>query len=147
MKNIFVLLIFFLISCGPIYETRYNYLPPNDSEGRSCVNYCLQGKSSCQMSCQNNKNTCSTISSVASMFTGSYSKDIKSKCKSKSHGGITDTKCEGSSFGVSAPKVTADCNEDYKDCIDSCNDNYNNCYTNCGGTVNPYQVCTAFCNK
>ena len=121
--------------------------PPNDNYGRGCINSCLQGKSSCQVSCQNSKNTCSAINSVASMFTGSYSKETKSKCKSSAQGGITDTKCEGSSFGVSAPTVTTNCNEDYNNCKNSCNDNYNDCYTNCGGTVNSYQVCVALCNK
>lgn len=37
-----------LVSCGPVYETRYSFTPPRSAEGRSCAFQCQNGKLQCQ---------------------------------------------------------------------------------------------------
>ena len=34
--------------CGPIYETQYSFIPPEDDHGRSCIFQCENGKLQCE---------------------------------------------------------------------------------------------------
>ena len=38
----------FLAGCGPMYETRYNFLPPESASGRACIFQCDNGKMQCE---------------------------------------------------------------------------------------------------
>jgi len=39
-RTIVFLLAALLAACGPIYETRYDFIPPNSSQGMMCVQNC-----------------------------------------------------------------------------------------------------------
>lgn len=147
MKKLFLLGLLLLVACGPRYETRYKYVAPKNQFGRQCVNFCLRDKAECQNVCQQSMNSCATISSIAGMFDGSYTKNANKKCKANSLHGYRDPECESDAFSISAPKMTTDCNKEKRDCNNNCTQNYNACYSNCGGVVESYEVCVSFCNK
>src|SRR5688572_29762132 len=47
-----------LASCGPMYQTNYEIVPPQSETGRMCANNCLLSKSYCEQSCRMEQSHC-----------------------------------------------------------------------------------------
>jgi hypothetical protein len=116
MKRLLGLLLLLTISaCGPIYDTRYEYINPESFEGRQCVNQCAAVKQSCKNQCAINENMCNTNNNVIALAQKDGTNTVpRSSCSSRY-------------------------------CINSCDSEYYTCFKNCGGVIHSETVCVAFC--
>jgi hypothetical protein len=55
----FCAILILLVSCGPTIRVGYNYAPPDDSEGRSCVAQCHIQKQKCEQRADSDYYKCS----------------------------------------------------------------------------------------
>ena len=128
MKKIFCIIILLALSaCGPMYETRKNYIPPQTEAGRFCANQCLTELNNCYFRCEQDKANCQTVEDIKR-----YTETII-KQNSKNSDNFND-------FPIS-PRSCSD-----YDCKMRCEQNRDYCHTNCGGQIQSFRVCTAFCN-
>lgn len=105
-----------LTACGPIYDTKYSYVPPKDTTGIMCVTSCGMTRSNCQQMEFMNKERCEERHEDDYRWCLKHN-DKKDDC-----------------YRTSCSSNTEHCTEEY-----------NTCYQSCGGTINSQQVCTAFC--
>ena len=117
-----------LSGCGPIYQSHYNYTPPNDWRGRTCVNQCLADRSNCRAQCATRNQACKTNAQLVAL--PAYINYQQGQNKA----GLPVTE------NVNDFADTSQCNGDC-----GCGNTYRDCFTNCGGTITVSTVCTAFC--
>ncbi len=110
-----------LSSCGPVYQTVYNYKPPRGFKHRECVNRCLTAYQNCRLKCVSINNRVSESNRRQDNFDTWQS-------QKNPNGYFGGGDFDGPSY------VACQCLE-----------TYNMCYQNCGGHVRSHQVCTAFC--
>jgi hypothetical protein len=114
-----------LTACGPIYDTAYRFLPPEDSSGRVCIYQCENGRLQCR-----------TIQEMQSRNCEAWSNQDVANCEANIR--IYQNRepkwyeCTGES-----------CSPDY----DQCDLSYRNCYEACGGRVISETRCVANCQS
>ena len=119
-------LLFAVIACGPIYDTKYSYQAPYDNSGKHCVNSCDSMKQKCVSGCNDREQNCEIASNNMDTITNIYQpKDKDDKYKYTSSNNLN---CSSAS------------------CKKDCKNQYDQCFVNCGGAVTSHQVCVAFCN-
>ena len=116
-----------LSACAPIYETVYDYTPPEDAAGKQCLNQCLQMYESCRASSESiavqERAACqqsATLTYAACVATAKTDLD-RSRCS-------TSSSCNRRAD-------TSHCMGDYR-----------LCYRNCGGSVTSRQKRVEFCD-
>ena len=114
-----------VVSCGPVYETNYRYVPPADPLSRPCVSQCLADKSGCrhteELKAENRRLRCEADarSDYERCLFNARDEQGKNSCHRRSCS-------ENASF--------MQCEADYRVCFESC-----------GGVVEEERVCTFNC--
>jgi len=120
------LLLLLLTGCGPIYETRYDLLPPTDDAGRFCTVECERVKLDCRRLEDRKYQQCNRDRQDAE---ADYqrcldrNKNDSGKCKRLSN----KTYCRAANY-------------------EACDADYRRCFQNCGGQVHSRQVCVFNCS-
>lgn len=112
-----------LNACGPIYSTRYEYIPPQDPQSKVCVSQCEISRMQCETLVEQNYQQCQDQQD--------WKREEYDRCKR--HYG--DKECSSPSYRY--------CSND----TDRCDKLYRNCYSACGGQVNSYRECTYNCDQ
>ncbi len=143
MKKLIFIALLFLVSCGPIYDTRYHYHPPEDFEGRKCINSCVASRDRCKSFCQRDKNEC--LRRVEQKAQNDYD-DYVARCNrgQRERASLYRHECVFDKKKFSDFRHEGDCSAN---CESGCGHNYNDCYTNCGGRLKTQRVCVAFCSQ
>ena len=132
MKKVILFCITFLLAtCGPIYVTDYEIVPPHTKEGMMCANNCLLVKQNCEQSCSLSYNSCHYTANLEAQ--NQYLEYVNNRQRE----GKPIKKTRSDFYGMT--------NCDKSECTSNCTSNYSVCHTNCGGQVIPHQRCTAFC--
>lgn len=118
--------------CGPVYETRYQYVPPATADGKVCANQCTQIESLCARNCRLEERAC--VSDARRDAERDYDHYVRER--QAAHQPID--------------KTVNDFRYDYhcaasRACEQRCEADYRGCYQTCGGQVTESSVCTAFC--
>ena len=125
--TLLALALFALSACGPIYNTEHKYHPPQNMEGRYCVNSCDMMRQSCINGCKDRQNNCEILANTMdSMMCMQHGKCPKKK---KWYESDEHRKCSSSN------------------CKSNCSGQYRRCFENCGGVIEPITTCIAFCDK
>lgn len=113
-----------LISCGPMYDTQYTFIPPESAQGKACTYQCQNGKYQCEQIDRMQVDRCEESA-----------RREQERCK-------WDLAFRGEK------EHWYDC------ALDSCSANteqceaqYRSCFQMCGGTVNTQTVCVANCQQ
>lgn len=122
--------LFLLSSCGPIYDTSYEIVPPRSETGRMCANNCLLAQQNCRQNCQIQEKQCQEIAQLRAQ--SSYYNYVNQQQRE----GRPITRNESDFYHYSG------CSNS---CEEACGNDYRICHTNCGGVVIPHTTCTAFC--
>lgn len=119
----YALLIFSLIltGCGPVYETQYTYVRPENPEGVTCIFQCENTRMQCVQSEQLKRQNCEANNRIERL---EYERCVSKKGKDKCFEYWTF--CESNEA--------------------SCTVLYNQCYHSCGGQVQATRVCVYDCN-
>jgi hypothetical protein len=134
MKSIkHLVILFFITACGPVYQTDYQIVPPQDNMGRMCANNCLLSMQNCQQTCRIEESHCTERARL--MERNEYLEYV------------TVQTASGKPVKRNAPTARRyyDCSQDA--CYGSCTNSYHICHTNCGGQIVPHTYCTAFCEQ
>ncbi len=99
------LLILNLVSCGPVYTTEYEILPPGNEFGAMCANNCLLLKANCENYCVDRENQTRLIKKLA--------------------------KKNGETKFLDEFRFTSGNDS----CSRRCTIDYHTCHTNCGGSI------------
>lgn len=122
--------------CGPIYESRYQYIPPLDYQGIACTNNCLTNKTYCKQQCTLDKINCERL--------------MDAKGDADYYRAYSDYQTRQKLYPYSKAPERNTFNYNYRcdslACDRLCEENHNICYRNCGGQVIEYRECVAFCN-
>lgn len=119
-----------LASCGPTYQTFYDYKPMKNATSKRCANDCIALKQDCQSIALQDYNSCQTRAEIAYQscedrkYFG-YNKKGEWEC-------LENCYC----FRESCSENSARCEESYKEC-----------YVNCGGTVVATTQCVSNCEE
>ena len=131
----FLIVVTLSAGCGPIYETRYRYIAPQDQYGIACTNNCLMQRSNCKQSCNFEKMNCERLKDARAEadYYRAYSdyqmnKRLNQNLRPPERSAFTGYGCSSAA------------------CEELCNESHNMCYRNCGGQVMEYRECVAFCN-
>jgi hypothetical protein len=114
-----------LTGCGPIYDTRYDLIPPTDDAGRFCTVECERLQLDCRRAEDRKYQDCTRDRQDAQ---NDYQrclnkhKNDSSKCRGLS----PNTYCSSANYSM-------------------CDSDYRRCFQNCGGQVHSYQVCVFNC--
>lgn len=120
----YLLLSIVVTSCGPLYDTRYDFVPPESSSGRACVYQCENSKSSCLQLAEYRKRDC------------------------EDRADYEYERCQDDIARRGKKEKWYDCFRDScEDGSDRCNEQYLSCYRSCGGDVKVSQVCIANCDQ
>lgn len=119
-----------LMGCGPIYETKYTYVPPKSQAGKMCVAQCVQNRGNCDQMCQMRNDTCRAQAKQNAV----YQYELYRSDQERS--------------GQPIKKSVSDFDDSYN-CNNNCNcaPTYNACYSACGGQILTHKECVAFCDK
>lgn len=121
-----------IASCGPIYKTEYQVLPPKTTAGGQCANQCLSGQSMCKIDCRSERRYCEEQAREEAH------RDYRAYLKAMSH---RKDEIEKDVYDF----------EDFYHCRTSCeaecDTSYRQCHTNCGGEILTTRTCTAFCEE
>lgn len=134
-------LLFSLSGCfGPQYKTVYNFSPPEDPQGRMCVNRCLDSKTYCERSGQQvriqQKKMCLREEKArAEMKYEDYLQKMAQKGE----------KADKSYYNFYSKYSCNYINEGPYD--PTCEENYRACYQNCGGQVQSHTYCVSNCEE
>lgn len=112
-----------LWGCGPIYDTRYTFSPPQSSEGKTCTFQCNQIKLQCQQLEDMNNDRCQRDSERER-------RDCEWEIRMTKGREPKWYECGGSS-----------CSVDYA----RCEETYRSCYESCGGKIVAERVCVMNC--
>jgi hypothetical protein len=110
--------------CGPIYDTRYHFVPPSDPSARSCI-----------FQCENLKMQCEELEQMRVENCDYRARLDQDRCRAEIRRQGREPKShECSSLGGSCYANTERCEAKYRQC-----------YQNCGGQVRTEQVCVFNC--
>ena len=109
--------------CGPIYDTRYSYVPPGNPQGQTCV-----------FQCENIKMQCEQLELMKAENCRNRARLDEDRCKD-------NIRRQGREPKPSECSQVDFCSADY----DHCEERYRQCYQNCGGRVHAEQVCVFNC--
>jgi hypothetical protein len=113
------------IGCGPVYNTEYQFSPPDSDAGRACVFQCENSRQQCRQLEEYRADDCQRRASW------------------------DQQRCEDDIYRRKGrePKWyecgSESCSADY----DRCDESYRSCYQSCGGKVNAETRCVANCDK
>ena len=126
MKKIYFLsLSLCLSSCGPIYNTDYQFSPPRSEGGRACIFQCEQGRMQCRQ-----------IEELQARRCEDNSRYEQQRCR------------DDLRYNENRSPKWYECNEDSCDPnYGRCDDIYRACYQSCGGEVNSVTRCVANCDQ
>jgi hypothetical protein len=127
---LFMLGVGMLTGCGPIYQTKYDYMPPRSSTGMMCVAQCQQGKSTCEQMCQLRNDNCRTQARQDAIYRYEIYK------QARQDRGRAPKKEVGDFDSSNSCNIPCRCESSFRAC-----------YAACGGQVLEQQVCVAFCDK
>ncbi|AIL65850.1 hypothetical protein NOVO_07560 [Rickettsiales bacterium Ac37b] len=133
-KKLILFFIVMLSACAPIYGTKYNYIPPEYPEGRTCVSMCLMQKGQCFNNCNNTEQMCISSAQIVEM-----AKIATENNKNSEKYGRYDY------YHNYNRNYDYRCDSNKTNCENFCYNDYNLCYQNCGGMVIEDRYCTAFC--
>ena len=136
MRFIMLCLVLLLTSCSPVYEGRYEIIPPRTKEGIYCANNCIYMRDQCHNNCTRAVEQCEFRRSLINIAT--------EKIQVRKTQSINDNWSVSAGYKPAPAEVS--CKNDKMRCDRYCQTNYHNCHRNCGGIVNQYKVCTAFCD-
>lgn len=129
---VYALTALLVASCGPIYDTKYQFTPPRDPQGKMCATQCQQTQTYCRATCEANRQNC--LAYERDRGRDAYEDYVYQR--RREHKPIKRTP---DSF-----VNTYNCSNS---CEDTCAADYRQCYSTCGGRVTAHQVCTAFCDQ
>lgn len=118
-------LVLIIVGCGPIYETRYNFVPPTEPHSAVCLTHCYTGKIQCQQLEQVQLDNCEN-----------RAERERYRCEWQIR---RDKKREPKWYECGGSHCSVD--------EERCEANYRSCYQACGGQVNSEQVCVANCKQ
>ena len=134
MKFVYCLLITIgllsLTACGPIYQTKHDYVPPHSSNGKNCAAQCIQSKSYCNQMSQTRESDCREHARQDAEREYHLYKDRQ---KSKN----LPIEKSPSDF-----EHSSHCSQN-----SDCDSAFDMCYTTCGGIIKERKECVAFCDK
>ncbi len=110
--------------CGPMYDTRYTFVPPESQSGRTCTFQCENSKMQCQQIEQMRNDTCEERARIE-----------QQQCQWNMQ--MQGKKEKWYDCGLSS------CSED----TERCESQYRSCFQMCGGTVRSETVCIANCDQ
>lgn len=131
-----------IVSCGPVYTTEYEIIPPQTEIGSICANNCLLLKANCESQCRERADYCHHIKDLEAQNRFLLEKAIANSSTSKSNYGL-GSKWESYDSLPSYDRYNS-CSE--SKCSDDCTTHYLICHKNCGGEIITRTKCTAFCN-
>lgn len=109
--------------CGPIYDTRYYYTPPQDPHGRFCI-----------LQCENLQMQCEQLEQMKVENCNHRARMEQDRCRS-------DIRRHGREPKPHECPMIGTCSAD----TEHCENKYRICYQNCGGQVHAEQVCVFNC--
>ena len=125
-----LLLALLLSACGPMYETRYTFVPPKGSSGQACI-----------LQCENNRMQCEQLAEMRFQ-----------NCEDRADREYRD--CEHEQVFGYDKKGRWTCVDNcycWRDSCerdtDRCDALYRTCYQTCGGKVKAQTVCVANCDQ
>ena len=121
-----------LSSCGPVYQTTYDFTPPRSFEGRQCINVCQMTQQQCEANETMRHESCEARTEAA------YDRCESRKIYRYDHE-KGKTKCVEN---CSCWKESCD-----EPDLELCQQRYRECYENCGGRVDAYTRCVANCDN
>lgn len=132
---------FFLVlaGCGPMMETKRDFVPPQSAAGMQCVQNCQNQQTACQKAEKKENDKCRAKAERKADRAYEKAKDQY----------ITALKlhaADSAKYPMPAePRRTVD----YSACNKSsqCSAQHDMCYRSCGGQINEYQVCVANCDQ
>lgn len=114
----------FCSGCGPVYDTRYSFIPPTDPVGRSCI-----------FQCENSRMQCNQIEELTKMNCEQRARQEQQACQwrmemrgEKEHW-----------YDCTAESCSTD--------TEQCDSMYRSCYESCGGRVEAQTVCVMNCGQ
>lgn len=111
--------------CGPVYDTQYQFTPPENESGRTCVFQCETSKEQCQQIQEMRAESCEDRAEYE------YERCVDRIYRRKGR--------EPKWHECSKETCSAD--------VDRCENTYRNCYQACGGKVRAETVCVANCDQ
>ena len=114
----------FVTSCGPMYETRYDYIPPEGNTGRACIFQCETVKMQCEQIEDMREQNCEERAEWERLR---CEDDLRRRGK------------KGKWYDCSSSSCSSD--------TARCDENYRRCYQSCGGSVKTTQVCVFNCGQ
>jgi hypothetical protein len=135
-----------LTCCGPMYSTRFHFIPPASEQGRMCLNTCLSNKSICQNNCNYNEQNC--INNAQWLKMGQVLGNAMTRPVPRKHYNPYDPYYPQpyDDLGYEYNATIRRCNQYKYSQMNSCENDYRSCYQNCGGQVLEEVYCSAFCN-
>jgi len=119
--GILSLLVFAFGCAGPIYQVRYDYLPPESPEGRECTQECVTKKTQCEQ-----------------MVNKAFEQE-----KLNLQRGYQQ--CLLSQTSTRTPILCYDASKSIQPDYSICLANHNGCFQSCGGRVEERNVCVKNC--
>ena len=107
---------------GPVYQTRYDYVPPESAEGKACLEQCEKGRGACLDTARKDYQT-----EIAK------AKQLYEECLMSQRG------------GTRTPILCHDPSSSIKPDDSRCGEVYNRCLANCGGKLQEKKVCVRNC--
>jgi hypothetical protein len=134
-----MVMILWLSACGPQYKTVYDMTPPEDRQGRMCLNQCMESKTYCEQVEHQGKLQETQICLAEAKVRADI--DYDSYIHYQKKGDLPVEKayrdfyhpgqCSGNK-GLYSPR---------------CESNYRQCFTNCGGIVRERTICVSGCDE
>lgn len=134
-----ILAAFLVAACGPVMETRYDFVPPSTDAGMKCVQNCQSQQTACQkaeqdriMSCRQKADRDADIAYEKAR--DKYINDLKLHAAAPDKYGLPSEPSRSANY--SACQQSNQCVADYQ-----------MCYRSCGGQIHESQVCVAMCDQ
>jgi hypothetical protein len=119
-------------ACGPIYNTTFQYVPPGDQQGRSCVRDCQSDKQECDFRVERVTYQCERDDEEQAEY--AFRRYTRERAEAK-----LPLKKDVRDF------MRHDCSGRASQKQERCNASFNMCFESCGGQVIEQQECVAFC--
>jgi len=154
-------LVALLSACGPVIETHYDYLPPNQQGGMQCLSQCQQGQNQCRRSAQAEQSDCRyredlRVRDENARAQENYEYEIDQYYREKNRADKARQRFyrvngtyEGAPGLPEEPSKPYERSPSYYQCEDigsQCIIHFNACYSSCGGRVTERQVCVENCD-
>lgn len=118
MKNRFIFLFGFLllVGCQPVYQTSYEFVPPEKEKQLTCLKTCSETKNQCEQLCPEIQAACTKQAKMAK---------------------------QGATVGPNNLNLEQDPLQCIENC--GCEKDYRACYRLCGGKIEQKKICIANC--